>query len=384
MASQGDRRGYTHLLDEFWADAEEQGVRLGTTQSVSAAAFCKARRRLKPELLRQLLYRIGERTEEHGGCGKTKWKGRRVFAIDGTTLTTRRSEELWEAYGSAEGSYYPQVNVSVLYDVLSKLPVDVTVGPYGSCERLALMSLIECLEEGDLLVLDRGYPSYEVIDLLTRRGIDFVIRMPENGRWSIVDEFLARHRRDWEFFLPLLKTIDDEPRPSPRLRLVRCERDETDPVILLTNLSQSQATRPELDDLYHERWAIEEMYKLSKGLYLNQRQMHSMTPIGVEQEILAFFLFIALAQTTRFLAAEESDHDARDLSQKAAILATGRALVSLILATSPNERWCNCLDRVLRRIRRRVDKRRPNRTFQRRSFQPRRRWGPNGRLGKVG
>jgi hypothetical protein len=62
MVSLRDRRGYSHLLDEFWADAEEQGVRLGSSRPVSAAAFCKARRRLKPELLRRLLLRVGEKT----------------------------------------------------------------------------------------------------------------------------------------------------------------------------------------------------------------------------------------------------------------------------------------------------------------------------------
>jgi hypothetical protein len=235
MVSQGDRRGYSHLLDEFWADAEEQGVRLGSSRPVSAAAFCKARRRLKPELLRRLLLRVGEKAKEQGGSGGTTWRGRRVFAIDGTTSTVRRSNELWSAFGSAEGSYYPQASVSVLYDVLRKVPHDVRVGPYWSCERSVLATLVENLDPGDLLTLDRGYPSYEVIYLLVRRGIDFVMRMPENGTWSIVEKFLAEGRKDWTFALPSPRPTGDGSSPSPRLRLVRCDREGAEPVVLLTS-----------------------------------------------------------------------------------------------------------------------------------------------------
>jgi hypothetical protein len=126
------------------------------------------------------------------------------------------------------------------------------------------------------------------------------------------------------------------------------------------------------------------LYKLSKGLYLNQRQTHSMTVAGVEQEIYAFFLFIALAQSMRLVAAHGTEFDHRDLSQKAAILATGRALVSLILSPIATRGWRDTFQRTAHRITRRVDKRWPGRSFPRRFFQPRLRWGPVGRLGKVG
>jgi hypothetical protein len=304
--------------------------------------------------------------------------------VDGTTLTVRRSDELWTAYGSASGSYYPQVAVSVLFDVLRKSPLDVHIDRYASSEREALMVLLENLKAGDLLVLDRGYPSYEVIDMLTRMGIDFVIRMPEKAAWPAVDAFLASDRLDCSFPMHLRKTVDGTTQPAPNLRLVRCSRGQGESVTILTSLTTTEATRAEVDDLYHERWAIEELYKLSKGLYLNQRQMHSMTVAGVEQEIYAFFLFIALAQSMRLVAAHGTEFDHRDLSQKAAILATGRALVSLILSPIATRRWRDTFQRTAHRITRRVDKRRPGRSFPRRSFQPRLRWGPVGRLGKVG
>jgi len=41
------------------------------------------------------------------------------------------------------------------------LPYDLRIAPYASCERTLLLEHLEMLEEGDILVLDRGYPSHE-------------------------------------------------------------------------------------------------------------------------------------------------------------------------------------------------------------------------------
>ena len=86
MAFEGARSGYQHVIDTFWADAAEQGVSLRTTTPVSKAAFCNARKGLKPKLFRELLERVNACTDaalsvDDSGCG---WQGRRLFAVDGT------------------------------------------------------------------------------------------------------------------------------------------------------------------------------------------------------------------------------------------------------------------------------------------------------------
>ncbi len=385
MVAQGDRRGYQHLLDEFWAEAEDQDIPLPSSEPVSAAAFCKARRGLKPDLLRELLYRVGNHTDQSLGRTQGRWQGRRVFAIDGTTVTMRRSPELWNHFGAAEGSHYPQASVSILSDVLTGVTYDVSIGPYGSNERTMMMQLLDRLNPGDVLVLDRGYPSYDLIDALSRLGIDFVIRMPRDESWPMLDQLMASAARDLQFVMPLRDTSEGGEHLGPVVRAVKCERPGEDPMLLVTSLSRESASLDQLDELYHLRWAVEETYKLRKGLYLNQRQMHSMNVEGVEQEILALHLFISLARTMRRLAGAKTGVDHRDLSQKAAILATGRFLAGLALAPLFRPAaWMRLIKRTLLWIARRLDRRRPDRSYQRRSFQPRPRWSATGRVGKVG
>ena len=385
MVAQGDRRGYQHLLDEFWAEAEDQGVPLPSEEPVSAAAFCKARKGLKPELVHELIHRVGDRTDRTLEDGEGKWQGRRLFAVDGTSRTVRRSPELWDYFGAAEGSNYPQATVSILSDVLTGVTYDVWIGPYASCERTAMLQHLERLNEGDVIIMDRGYPSSEVLDALDRLRIDFIIRVPASGTWAEVEHFAASDHKDRLLVIPLRKTIEGGKR-AMTVRAVNCKRAGQEPMILLTSLSRNDASVCKLDELYHMRWAVEETYKLPKGLYLNQRQMHSMSVEGVEQEILALQLFISLARTMRRLSVPQASvDDERDLSQKAAILATGRFIASLALAPVFNPTaWRKAVTRILAWIARRLDKRRPDRHYQRRSFQPRQRWNAQGRVGSIG
>lgn len=383
MVSQGDRRGYAHLLDEFWEDAEDQGIDLGRARPVSAAAFCKARHKLKPEVFRHLL-RDASQVFDEQRPQSTLWKGRRVLAVDGTTTTVRRSDKLWAAFGAAEGSYYPQAAVVTLYDALGKMPRDVWIGPYASSERTALMALTESLEPGDVVVLDRGYPSYKVIAHLLERKVDFVIRMPGTNTIPEVERFVEDGFVDMPVFLPLPSTAVTNDWGRARLRMVRCARKDGTEIYLLTTLGTEEATRADLDHLYHARWAIEECFKLPKGLYLHQRQCHAKSVQGVHQEILALFLLIALAQSMRSIAAEELDQEPQELSQKAALLATSRHLACLVLATPSSACRSRSVLRVVRRIQNRRDPPRPDRVYPRRSFQPRPRWGAHGKLGKVG
>ncbi len=60
LVADSGRRGYKHLLDEFCDECLDFGLDLPTEQAVSAAAFCKARRRLKPEVYRALLHEVAD------------------------------------------------------------------------------------------------------------------------------------------------------------------------------------------------------------------------------------------------------------------------------------------------------------------------------------
>jgi hypothetical protein len=53
------------------------------------------------------------------------------------------------------------------------LNLDARIAPYSSSERDLLNQLLEFVKEGDLLLLDRGYPSIVLLFLLTAKRIQF-------------------------------------------------------------------------------------------------------------------------------------------------------------------------------------------------------------------
>ena len=146
MVADGSRRGYGHLLEDFWDEARTHGLDLPTDEAVSAASFCNARRKITPDLLKQILQSLvfsdlaSDSHEDH------RWNGRKVFAIDGTKWTVPRNDDLMRHFGSTSSGHYPQALVSVLYDVCAGLPVDVEVSPYASSERTHLFDMLPSLE----------------------------------------------------------------------------------------------------------------------------------------------------------------------------------------------------------------------------------------------
>jgi hypothetical protein len=221
MAADGNRRGYQLLLDGFWDEARSYGLPLPTDTPVSAASFCAARHKISPELLRHMLQEIAS-TSLETSFESQRWCGKRVFAVDGSKINLQRSPDLEQAFGVPEGGYCPQVLLSVLLDVCAKAPVDLLVSAFESSERDHLFEMLHNLARGDVLVLDRGYPSHELLQTLVQEGIDFLVRVPATHTFDVIDELRESGGDDYLFY------VDPPPGSPPewtrlKLRAVRIE-----------------------------------------------------------------------------------------------------------------------------------------------------------------
>lgn len=139
MVGDSNRRGYRHILDAFWDECSSHGVPLPTETPVTASAFCQARAKLSDDLLRHLLHDAAAKMESTFRSA-SHWRGRRVFAVDGCKLNLQRSDELDARFGRPECGHVPQATLSALVNVMTRIPTDVVIGPYGACERQLLAS----------------------------------------------------------------------------------------------------------------------------------------------------------------------------------------------------------------------------------------------------
>jgi len=379
MVGDANRRGYRHLLEAFWDEARAHGLALPCESPVSAASFCEARPKITSGLLERVLREVNARAFGPRGICRQRWRGRRVFAADGSKINLRRSEQLQRAFGAPHDAHCPQALVTVLFDVCAKMPLDLRVGPYASGERAPLLEMLDHIEAGDLIVLDRGYPSHELLQALSSRGIDFLMRLPSMNTFAVVDRLREGRQRD------LMVTIEP-PRGSPaswtplRLRAVKLKTPGGSEVYFLTSLPRKHCSRKDLAELYHLRWEIEEYYKLFKSEYIGQGLYRSTSRSGVLQEIHALVLLLAITRLCMSAAARASGTDYGELSQKGAVLATAAYLTRVLMAPTTGAALLE-IERLLRRIARVREPRRPGRSHPRRSYRPARRWGPTGRPG---
>lgn len=377
LVADAGRRGYQHLLDAFWDDARSFDLRLPVETPVSAAAFCKARYKLQPALIRRLLHQVADDFESRFGADHL-WHGHRAFAVDGSWMSTQRSDDLWLTWGGAEGANNPQMLVCTLFQLFSEVPHDVVMGSYASSEREHLYALLDRLSPGDILVLDRGYPSYELFCELLDRGIHFVVRVPAHGSFGEVSRFARSGATDRRLVLedPQAGRCD---RPSEiTLRAVARSHPHHESFLLLTDLVDRTYTPRQLDDLYHRRWQVEEFYKLEKGDYLGQGQFHALRSEGVQQEVLALALYMAMTRLLMAQGAEAFHVPYDELSQKTCVLAVAAYLTRLLLSSTSRSAEAELAALLARMARTRIPKR-PGRRYPRRSYRPRPRWNALGK-----
>lgn len=373
QSADAGRRGYQGVLEGFWEDARIQGVALPCAAPVSAAAYCQARAKLPAAAVRAVLHRVCDSFDvTHGD--RFRWKGRRLLAADGTGLALQRSEALLAHFGAQRGAHHPTTHLVTLYDVLSGLPLDVVVAAHQEHDASLLPDVLARARPGDVLILDRAFPGYDLLAWLLSERIDFVVRLPVK-RWRLGKHFVASGSRDSPVTLKPTQFSALKDGGPITVRAVRIETPGAEPCVALTSLRTDTACTTEVAALYRLRWQVEEHYKAIQSPHFGQRNFHSRSPDGVAQEIYAQTLLLAVS---RHLAASASEHTgvpAEEIQAKAALFAAAACITRLALASAdPAE-----LVRVLERIARARQPKRPGRSFPRRSFQRQSVWGPYGK-----
>jgi hypothetical protein len=328
--------------------------------------------------VREILVAAAQEFDAEFGA-RLRWYGRRLLAVDGARRFARRSHELEHAFGSEAGSYYPQMLVSALYDVVAEVPLDVVVDRGASSERDHMMTLCRSVQPGDVLVADRGYPSFDLFAFILSCQADFVVRLPTSGGFKAVDEFIASGKSEAIVKLtrPSSARLPNGVREIP-VRLVRVERHDGEPWVLATSLPAGEFPAEAIVDAYERRWRIEEFYGLLVDDYCDQVFFHSKTADGVRQEVFAQLLFVVISRALMAAVAQETGSDYTHLSRKSATLATAHGLLRLLRTGNP-QHYADFMQRLLGRIARSAEPPRPGRSAPRRSLLPKPKWTPKGR-----
>ena len=154
------------------------------------------------------------------------------------------------------------------------------------------------------------------------------------------------------------------------MRLIKYTAGTTTYTLATTLLDRQRYSVRDLADLYHGRWSIEELYKISKQL-LTVEEFHGQTERTVQQELFAHFSLIALARLFTNRSEESFRADpgkpVMQANSKSSLRTVARHLEGLFLEHAAM--LGKTVERILAGIAACRQRQRPNRSFPRVVFQ---------------
>lgn len=299
----------------------------GGWQAAHKSAFVRGRLRLGWEVLEGLFRALAQPLGDPSRDPCCFWRGRRVVALDGTTLELARNDELERAFGGQKDNDRsgrrvgpPHARLVMLIECGTRALLDIAFGHYDTGENSLARLLVGSLVPGMLVLGDRGFPSKQLWEAYLKAGADLLWRAKRDiARRRIRTlpdgSYLARFGRGEALIVRVIEYKLLGSREVYRL---------------LTNLFDADAL--ELARLYSERWEVETLTREIKIWQCQAGALRSQTELGVRQEVWATCVLHTLNRKLVYqamAAVPERDPDriSFSLAQDAIRRSIGRVLV---------------------------------------------------------
>jgi len=353
------RRSYVNLLEMLFEAGHHRGLWAGAG-TPTTSALVKARDRLGTEPLRHLFERSAAAWVEQ--APGSYFAGRRVFAVDGSTLKvpdTALNRKHFGLPGSRRGrANYPQLRLVCLRDVGSRMALAARFGVFRRGEVTLARKLLKCIPAGSLVLFDRCFLSYDLLHDLYEQGIDFLVRAKAGHKATVLtplgpgDAIVSiAIPRQWRSRRP------DMPRQWLLREIRYLPPKGTEEVRLFTTLTLSEEiSRRQLADLYPQRWQEEiaydelKVHQLDSTTITKPTHLRSLSPERVEQELYGLLIAHNAVRFTMAIAAERVDCHPHRLGFTAALARIREAVPAMMSAATGRlvERYTRLLDAIAR------------------------------------
>jgi len=285
------------------------------------STFCEARQRLGVAPLLQLAQQVVELQATPQTPGAF-YQGLRLMALDSFVVDVPDSPANARAFGrpgsGRSPAAFPQARVLALCEVGTHVLWRTLTKPYRRGEVTMAAYLLRFLQEGMLLLWDRNFLSYDLVQQGRRRGAHLLARVKNHLVFRPL-----RRLGDGSYLAKLY--------PSPRHR----DRDEGGVVVRIIEYTLNDPGRPgsgekhrllttllgaarhpakRLIVLYHERWEEELTIDEIKTHQRERPVLRSETPAGVVQEIQGLLLAHYVVRVLMSEAARQNQLPPRRLS----------------------------------------------------------------------
>lgn len=265
---QKDNGSYKKEINAFF-----DSIGVSAESFPTSSALCQARANLSHNAFIELNRNAVNIFYQEGGY-KT-WKGHRVLGIDGSTLQLPQHKTIREEFG--EHGFGPKADspmslarISYLYDVFNGLVIDSQMKSFSTSEADLAWEHLNHVQEGDVVLFDRYYPSLTLMTMLKAMGVNFCFRM-KNDWWKKVSRFTKSNKNDQLVYFNLPEKYHEWAKEygvpvTIKCRLLKKKNKNGETEVLCTSLlSKNKYKKSAVCNLYKERWSVEEGYKLIKS-----------------------------------------------------------------------------------------------------------------------
>jgi len=298
------QKGYdswTHLVAMLFCQfAKSQSVRdisnglhsatgnlnhLGIEKAPSKSSVSYQNKHRDWELFKAYYYLLLEHLGQQAGFKQVKFRIKsKIFLLDATVISLCLSLFDWAKYKTAKGA----VKMHTLLDYDGNLPAYVNITNGKTADNKGAYDIP--LLKGSVIVADRFYNDFSLLNIWDSKGVYFVIRHKENIQYTVIKESELpdnKHQHILKDEIIELKNVSSKEKYSKRIRRVAVWDDVNKQVIeLITN--QMKWTANTISELYKSRWHIEIFFREIKQL------LHIKSFIGTTENAVMIQIWTAL------------------------------------------------------------------------------------------
>jgi len=237
------------------------------------------------ELFRDYYYVLLESLGQQAQMKRTKFRIKsKIFLLDATTISLCLSLFDWAKYKTKKGA----VKMHTLLDYDGHLPAYVNITDGKTADNKGAYDVP--LLKGSVIVADRFYNDFALLNVWDSNGVYFVVRHKDNIKFRTIKELELpqdKHQhllKDEIIELTGSKTKEKYPKKLRRVALWDDQNGQT--IQVITN--QMSWTANTITELYKARWEVEIFFRDIK------QQLHIKSFIGTSQNAVMIQIWTAL------------------------------------------------------------------------------------------
>lgn len=292
---------WTHLVSMLFCQfAKSQSVRdisnglrsatgnlnhMGVQKAPSKSSVSYQNKHRDHTLFKEYYFCLLESLGQQAGFKQVKFRIKsKIFLLDSTTISLCLSLFDWAKYKTAKGA----VKMHTLLDYDGNLPAYVNITDGKTADNKGAYQVP--LHKGSVIVADRFYNDFYLLNVWDSKGVFFVIRHKENLQYQSLKENILpqnRHHNIIKDELIELKTPASKKKYGNRLRRVAIWDEKNQQTIeLITN--QMTWTASTISELYKSRWQIEIFFREIK------QNLHIKSFVGTTENAVMIQIWTAL------------------------------------------------------------------------------------------